>query len=322
MGPRAGAGPGADVRPGHSVFDQPWWLDAVAPGSWDEVVLRDDGAISARLPFVRRRAGGVVVLTQPPLTPTLGPWLAPHDGAYSRQLALEHRRMSELISALPRFDLFRQHFSPAVRNWLPFHWAGFEARVRCTYRIGDLDDLDRVWSEIRSESRRFVRRAGERLEVRTDLGLDAFLAVNDRTFARHGLQRPYPAELVRRIEAACVAHDARLLLFAVDADERVHAAVYVVRDSGTAYLLMSGQDPDVRSSGGMSLLVWEALKRVSGATRTFDFEGSMLQPIEQFYRHFGARQVPYLYVTRGTAKGRAADALRSSLRTLRDRRQR
>jgi hypothetical protein len=319
MESRARGAAGADERTGHSVFDQPWWLDAVAPGSWDEVLVQDDSAIRARLPFVRRQAGGVVVLTQPPLTPTLGPWLAPQDGPYSRSLALEHRRMDALIAALPRFDLFRQHFSPAVVNWLPFHWAGFDARVRCTYRIHDLGDLDRVWAEIRPESRRYVRRAAEQLLVRTDLGLDAFLAVNDQTFARHGLRRPYSTALVRRIDAACAAHDARLLLFAVDADDRVHAAVYVVWDSRTAYLLMSGQDPEVRRSGGMSLLVWEALKRLSTRTQTFDFEGSMIQAIEQFYRHFGARQVPYLYVTGGNYKGRAADWLRSSVRTLRHR---
>jgi hypothetical protein len=300
---------------GHCVFDQEWWLDALAPGSWAEVRLEDESGTAGRLPYVIRRRCGLVAVTQPPLTQTLGPWLAPSAGTYAKRLALEHRRMSELIAKLPDFDVFRQQFHPTVTNWLPFHWMGFQATVRYTYRIEDLDDSDRIWAGIRSETRRHIRRASEVLTVRSDLGLGRFQEINDRTFERQGLRRPYPSELVERLDAACAAHDAGGMLFAVDDRDRLHAAIYLVWDVDAAYLLMSGQDPTLRD-GAMSLLVWEAIKHCSTVTKTFDFEGSMIQPIEQFNRSFGARQVPYLFVTKGNRKGRAADSARAMLRAL------
>ena len=52
-------------------------------------------------------------------------------------------------------------------------------------------------------------------------------------------------------------------------------------------------------------------------TGVFDFEGSMLRPVERFFRAFGGRQVPYLQVSRATRTGRAALALRSQLLRLR-----
>ena len=45
----------------------------------------------------------------------------------------------------------------------------------------------------------------------------------------------------------------------------------------------------------------------AGVTRRFDFEGSMLQPVERFFRAFGARQVQYPHVSRGCSlRGRLA----------------
>jgi hypothetical protein len=80
--------------------------------------------------------------------------------------------------------------------------------------------------------------------------------------------------------------------------------VYLVWDAESAYSLMSGNDPRLRSSGAISLLRWEAIKFAREVTRRFDFEGSMLEPVERFFRAFGGRQVRFARLARGaTLKG-------------------
>jgi hypothetical protein len=70
---------------------------------------------------------------------------------------------------------------------------------------------------------------------------------------------------------------------------------------------MSGNDPQLRHSGAVSLLRWEAIKFAGGVSRCFDFEGSMLQPVERFIRAFGGRQVQFARLVRaGTLKGQLA----------------
>jgi hypothetical protein len=39
--------------------------------------------------------------------------------------------------------------------------------------------------------------------------------------------------------------------------------------------------------------MWEAIKFASTVTESFDFEGSMIEPVERFFRAFGARQTSY-----------------------------
>ncbi|HEX6619440.1 MAG TPA: hypothetical protein VF024_07270, partial [Solirubrobacteraceae bacterium] len=143
----------------NSVFEQPWWLDSVAPGRWSEAVVRRGDDVVARLPYTCRRRYGLTTIVQPHLTQTLGPWLAPATCKYARRLESEKRLLRLLIEALPRFDFFRMNFAPALTNWLPFYWAGFEATVRYTYRIEDLSDLDRVHSEFQEGVRRGIRKA-------------------------------------------------------------------------------------------------------------------------------------------------------------------
>ncbi len=86
---------------------------------------------------------------------------------------------------------------------------------------------------------------------------------------------------------------------------------YVVWDRHAAYYLLGGGDPELRTSGASSLLMWEAILRAREVTDVFDFEGSMLKPVERFFRAFGGHQTPYLYVSRTGALAHGAMALRA-----------
>ena len=299
---RDGSAPRSDEIPwANSVFDQPWWLEALAPGRWSAVVVRSpSGDVVARLPYVTRKRYGFTLLAQPPLTQSLGPWLAPSEGKYAHRLELEKSRMVELIAGLPRFGRFQQSFSPQITNWLPFYWAGFETTVRYTYRLEEILDLDAVWAGFQENARRQIRKAEKQVEVRDDLDLDAFLQLNDATFRRRGLETPYSPALVRSLDHACASRNARRIFFAVDRGQRVHAAIYVVWDRNSAYYLMGGRSHEAPTTGATSLLMWKAIQFAAGVTRAFDFEGSMIESIERFFRMFGARQTPYFTVSKSS----------------------
>lgn len=300
----------------NSIFQQPWWLDAMAPGGWAEVTVERGGETVARLPYVLRRRGPLRVLTQPPLTQSLGPWVAREPGAKAATaLGDELELLAALESALPPAHAYRQNFSPTMLNALPFFWAGYRLEMRYTYRLTGLRSEAGLWAGLAGNIRREVRKARTRLEVRDDLGIDRFHETCSKTFRRQGL-RPPAIGLLARLEAACAPRDARAMLFATDDAGRVHAVAYVVWDRDAAYYLLGGGDPELRTSGAASLLMWEAIMRARQRTDVFDFEGSMLRPVERFFRAFGGRQSPYLHVSRTGRTARAAFAARDALRQL------
>jgi hypothetical protein len=305
-----------DCSEAHALFQTRWWLDAVAPERWAEVTVERGGQTVARLPYVVRGPRRMRVLTQPPLTPFLGPWVARSPGAkYAKALGDEMELMAELEARLPAAAAFRQSFPPAVPGVLPFIWAGYRAEVRYTYRLEGLDSEQRLWDGLGGNIRREIRKARKRLEVRDDLGIEDFYVAWAKTFHRQRLAAPDRA-LLERVEAACAPRGARTALFACDESGRVHAVAYVVSDERAAYYLMGGADPDLRTSGASSLLMWEAIMRARRVVDVFDFEGSMLQPVERFFRAFGGRLTPYHYVSRATRPAMAALAVRAGLQQL------
>jgi lipid II:glycine glycyltransferase (peptidoglycan interpeptide bridge formation enzyme) len=197
---------------------------------------------------------------------------------------------------LPAYDYFSQNFHYSVENWLPFYWKGFQQTTCYTYVIDDLTNLDQVRSEFQKNIRYDIQKASKRLRVHSEYGIDKFLDVNELTFSRQGLPLPYSRAFVYRLDDACSARSARKIFFAEDESGRVHAVAYIVWDERSAYYLMGGGDPELRASGATSLVLWEAIKFSHQVSRRFDFEGSMIEPIERFFRAFGVRQVPYFYM--------------------------
>lgn len=292
-----------------SLFQEPWWLDAVAPGEWEEVVVKHGGEVAARLPFMPQKKYGLTLLLQPKLTPCLGPWLRPSTAKLSNRLSEQKELMQQLINALPRFDLFRQCFAPEVTYWLPFYWRGFSQTTRYTYRFSDLTDLDRLFADLRHNIRVEIRKAERVISIRNDLDFDSFVRVWALTFARQGKRLPVSRALLERVELACEKRGCRKMFFAEDARGRIHAAAYLIWNADCAYYLMGGGDPELRGSGAGSLAVWEAIRFAATISRQFDFEGSMIEPVERFFRAFGGQLVPYFCVSKLSRHMQAARGL-------------
>jgi hypothetical protein len=185
-----------------------------------------------------------------------------------------------------------------------FHWAGFDLHVRYTYTIPDVSDRERVWAGFLTNVRGHIRSAEKTLAVREDLGLEDFLHTYEQVFRGKNHKMPFSRSFLERVDQALASRQQRRMFFAVDARERVHAAVYLVWDHNKAYYLMGGRDPGFSSSSAVSLLIWHAIQHAASVATLFDFEGS-LNPSTVF-RDFGAVQTLYYRLTGQQPAGRAA----------------
>lgn len=280
------------------LFHQPWWLDAVAPGCWFAAEVWEGGTLRARLPYVILNRFGCTFVTRAPLTPALGPWLEPSAAKQARRLRREKDLLETLLSQLPRASRTTISCPPEFVNVLPFYWAGFNLSVRFTYLLPDLSTMNTIWDGFDSNIRSDIRKAERSLLIRDDLSLDRFLDCYEKTFHRQGQKLPLHRRFYAQFDEVLVARGRRRMLFAVDQQDRIHAVAYLVWDEQRAYYLMGGGDPALRTSGASSLLLWNAIQFSATVTKSFDFEGSMLEPIERFFRGFGANQTPYYVATR------------------------
>jgi hypothetical protein len=281
-------------------FSRPWWLDAVCGvDNWNVVLVEKSGHICASLPYYQPRPNH---LAMPPLTQTMGPWIRRSTAKYARQLAQQKDILTQLIDQLPAFDSFQQNFHYSISNWLPFYWKGFNQTTRYTYVLEKLVDPDAIWNGFLDNIRSDIRKARKIVSIKSDLNIEAFLDLNALTFQRQGRELPYNRDLVRRLDIACSEQHARRIFYAQDDDGLLHAAVYLVWDENSAYYLMGGGNPGLRNSGATSLCMWKAIQFASRVTRKFDFEGSMIESVERYFRAFGAKQIPYFSISKNNSK--------------------
>ena len=279
------------------VFLEWWWIDAVTEGNWDVVFsyTKDGKEIRGALPYYKNKIYKFFdVIQMPKQTQVMGCWLNyPKNQKLTSKYAFEKDVMSELIEKLPNNDYFMQRFHYSIANWLPFYWKGFKQTTQVTYVLDNLSNLEQVYNNFRSNIKTDIKKAQKILKITSEEDIEKFYKINTLTFQRQNIKPKYSLEFLKRLHKEIQKREQGKMYFAIDKSENIHAAIYVVWDKQSAYYMWGGGNPEYRNSGAHSLLMWQAIQDCSRFVDRFDFEGSMIEPVERFFRAFGAKQVYY-----------------------------
>lgn len=279
------------------------WLNMVSGENWDVVLEEKNGEVTGVLPFVFRKKWGLTFFDQPPLTPYGGVWIKyPEGQKYATRLSYEKEIYTSLLDKLPRFHSYVQKFYPGFTNWLPWYWKGYKQTTAYTYIIEDLTDHPRIFSDFKENIRREIRKAEKNITIHNAVNGEQLYTHKVKTYKASGQFLNIPLEYVNKIIDFASRNKCGELLEARDEHNLVHASALFVWDSKTTYYLFGASDPENKNSGAMSLLMWEAIKRSSHHSVQFNFEGSMIEEVERFFRGFGAKQVPYFIIRKTDSK--------------------
>lgn len=278
----------------NNLFEQPWWLDIVAQDEWQEVVVEETGEIVGRLPFCFRDNS----IELPTLTQTCGIWIKESEQGVNDSLSREKKIIFELLGQLPKFKSFKVAFDTSRQYFLPFLWKGFKVSPRISYRISDLADADKIYGNFSKTVKKNIKSAKKKVEISTISDVNVLLNIMDKTFAAQGRKYPVSREIVSRIVEECDRRGNGKMYTAVDRQGNVHACSYFVYDENVFYYLIAGTDSEYRSSGAQTLILWEAIQYAAQVSKIFDFEGSMVEGIETFFRRFGGTPVVYYEISR------------------------
>ena len=287
----------------YCLFQDEWWLNLVTGGNWDEVSITNSDNVLARLPYVKRRRMGMDVLAQPKMTPYLGPWFRHSPAKEAYQFSERRRWTAELLYKLPRHDLFSQNLWPAIPDSLPFYWEGFSQTTYYTNWFSDLSNLEAIWSNFLDKSRWEIRKAEKKIKIVELNDVDRLCRLYKQTFEQQDMAPPQRLEFVRRVAEGSLQGGHARLTFAVDDNDNTHAGALLLYDARSTHYTIGGSDKKFRSSGGASLLLWDAIKFASRTSSLFDFEGSMVEGISHFFRGFNPRLVPFSHITRTSRRG-------------------
>ena len=269
------------------IFEEPWYLDAVAPNNWYVAEVFRNNQVHARLVYSKKKQFGQKIICNPPFAQTVGPWILDTNAKKVNNLAREKELLNELIEQLPSRVNIDLTLDSNRQYVLPFRWKGFRYEPTFSYRISDLTHLEQIYDEFRENIKRDIKKSEKKITVKEDLPIEVLIELQNKTFARQKRKNPYDIETIKRLDKSCREHNAAKLFAAVDSEENIHAAAYFIYDSERCYYMFSGADPEFRNSGAGCFLTWEGIKFAAKHSKVFDFEGSNVEDIEQVFRSFG-----------------------------------
>lgn len=284
-----------------SVFSQPYWLDAACgEENWDVILYENKGEIIAAMPYSVKKYMGLSYIAQPRFIQTLGPWIKyPQDISPQKKLSYEKEAMNIIIEYLEKLPIvfFQQCFSRKITNWLPFYWKGYKQTTRYTYRIEDISDIEMVFNNFHYSKQKHIKQALKQdLIIGFDLSAREFYNNHCLTLRKNGKIISYSYDLFEKIYTAAYANNIGKTIYAKDQNGNLHSALFVIWDHESGYNLISTIDPDFRTSRSSTLLALEIIRFLSNKTRSFDFEGSMIENVEYSFSKFGTIQTQYFCI--------------------------
>lgn len=277
------------------LFYSSWWLDMVCTqGEWNGIVSYDDrNNIRGIFTYFLKRTMLGNIIKMPPFTPQMGPLLIQNNTLSLSENSPElYKAHDDFLKRLPKAIFFRQRTHPSVINWMPYYWAGFRQTTRFTYHISLNADYDLIFNKFKNNIKSDIRKAQRNLNILEAGNTDILYQLIQRSFTKK-VRNSYSKTILNAVFAECSKRKCIKILYAIDEIKNIHSAILIVWDKFAAYYLIGVSDPAFRGSGAGSLLLWNAMQIPDIKGKLFDFEGSMIQPVEKYFRAFGGRLIRY-----------------------------
>jgi hypothetical protein len=276
-----------------SIFHTPNWLNAVCGENWDVCIKLDNrGELLAYMPYHFEKTTSGINLKMPPLTPFLGPTII--DRALSNFLrnTNDNNITNFLFSQLPSWNRYNQswHFSSSnlllpiaqKKNFLMF--------PKFTYFLKSTTSYSAFFNSTEGKQRNSIRSGLKNIRVSDEFLPNVLLKLIKTTFKKKGLNLPYSEDIFFRVCELVETNKSGYILTSYDTKGQLVAGGLFVTDKQTTYYLAGGVDTSTNSQGAMSVIIHDAIVKSLAEVKNFDFEGSILPGVEDFFRSFGTER--------------------------------
>ena len=206
---------------------------------------------------------------------------------YEKWIPLEQIRLDCGVS---RDGANAKNLLVAARSY-GFTAKGYRYEPEFSYRLTDLCDTDALYAALNKTAKKNIKAARNKTTLVEQPTAKMLMDLLDKTFGAQGRKWPHDRDLTRRIIEKSVENGHGKLLVAQDGEGNLHSGAFLLYDEKVCYYLLGGSDSAFRSSGAQSLVLWESIRFASTVSKTFDFEGSNVEGIENFFRQFGGSRV-------------------------------
>lgn len=277
-----------------SLFSKTWYLDALQV-VYEILIIEEKSTIKAGIVMVKNE---INTYANPMLDKYLGILFLDEQGNQQKIISKQYKYMETLAKELKNFNSFDYYFHPSFINWIPLSWQGFTQQTRYTYRIANhKSTLDEIKKQFHSNIRNDIKNAiKEKVEIKKEIPFETLWEVINKTFIRQGSKSPFNKEKLSNFITTLKEKEAFVSFGAYDKNGSCISVCGVAYEQNSSYLLLNGIDIEQQIRGANTYMLEESINYFHDKCKYYDFEGSMLLGVEQFYRRFGGELTPYMRI--------------------------
>lgn len=294
----------------NSIFEQPWWLDLVAKDEWKEVYVKDKaGHVLARFAYVEKNGHAYT----PDFTQNIGIWIRED---VKKDYGSQKRIINDLFSQMKTIKSFKLTLAVENKYVLPFRWLGAKIEPRFTYRISRLDDMDALYKSFNKTVKKNINYARNKVKLCYDYNGEHLWQLYEKTFSSQDRKVPFNKNKMLEIAQFVVEKQCGRYVEAIDSQGNIHSCALFVFDKNICYYLFGAADRKFSNSGSQNLILWDGIQFASKHSKAFDFEGSMIEGIENFYRQFSGECLPYYVVSKVSMMKEVSEIIKPRIKRI------
>ncbi len=284
-----------DKSPQGSIFNKSWYLD-ILEVDYKILSVMEDGKILSGIILAKNE---INTYANPMLDKYLGVLLVNNiEGNRHKVVSKEYKYIELLSQELKKIKSFDYYFHPNFKNWIPLSWYGFTQQTRYTYKIDNrAKKIEEIESNFHHNIKRNIKNAIKKeVKIKDNIPFEDLWDVVNKTFLRQGSKAPFKKEKLNRFTERLKEQGSFVSFGAYDEDDNCISVLGMVYEDKSSYLLLNGIDIEKEIRGANAYIVAHSIRYFHNRCDYYDFEGSMLLGVEEFYRKFGGELVPYMRI--------------------------
>lgn len=284
-----------DHSPQHSIYCSSWYLDAICK-QWMAIVVSNNDYWLSVMPINVDAKLSIRYSIQPIFAQFLGLLFAPFDFLPHKELDLQKKIINKTIDLLPgNLKIVSYNFNPRFEYFLPFHWRGFNITPRLSYQLILDKDMGEIASNYSSSIKNHIKKSERnKLQCVENNAIEELLELS---YANNILNRANCTRF-KNLWQEVILRDLGYCLYIKDGNNNTHCGGAFLKDRDKIIFLLVATKKELKKYGSTAFLINESIKRAweNPQYKFFDFEGSMIEPVEKYFRGFNPTPIIYFNI--------------------------
>jgi hypothetical protein len=281
--------------PQYCIYAMSWYLDAVCP-KWCAIIIYNSKEWLSVFPFQINSKMGVSYSFLPAFTQYLGIFFLPFKSSNHRLLHFQKCMINATIEAIPeKIKVFSSNFSPKFEYFAPFTWSFYEVKPRITFILPLNISIEKIYENYSTKIKNSIDKAIKtKFRIEHESNIDDLLQILLENKIISNSQSNIANKLWEELQKQGIGF---CLSVKNCKNETLSSGVFF-QDKDKIVFLLLGTKSDYKRTGVTSLLIHSAIKEAKSMEniKFFDFEGSMLEGVENYFRGFNPSPVYYFNI--------------------------